>query len=89
MKPYPYIPPSGNIFIIYATLKVRARSHDAMTILLIRVLAFNDLVGGLVLYPNFILLLSKGYFPFNATVSGQSRDLKVFIMKLPLFIGVS
>ncbi|XP_063683636.1 melanopsin-A-like isoform X2 [Bolinopsis microptera] len=57
----------GNIFIIYATMKVRARSHDAMTILLIRVLAFNDLLGGLILYPNFILLLSKGYFPFNAT----------------------
>ncbi|KAL5268470.1 hypothetical protein ACHWQZ_G002365 [Mnemiopsis leidyi] len=57
----------GNIFIIYATLKVRARSHDAMTILLIRVLAVNDLLGGVILYPNFIILLSKGYFPFSAT----------------------
>eukprot|EP00116_Pleurobrachia_bachei_P004782 sb/3465044/ len=37
---------------------------DVVTISLIRILAITDLLGGIVLYPNFIYLLSTGRFPF-------------------------
>ena len=56
----------GNIFVIYTTFKILSKSQDKRTVMLIRYLAFFDLVCILIMYTlGFINLYNHTKYPFS------------------------